>query len=288
MIRFLGGRHAAPFLLLLPAALLFGVFFVMPFVTLAINSLYDYGRLTGIIPIFTPKNYLKLWLDEYYLSVIGSTFRLSGLTAVITLIVGYPVALYLSLASPRAKSWVIALVLSPLLISVIVRTFGWAIIVGKNGLIDNIFLALGVQDMHCLHTEAAVIVGLVNVLTPFVVLSVATSLQSIDPAVPLAAASLGAGPFRVLWRVILPLSLPGILAGALIVFGLASATFVTPAVLGGAQFKVLSTLMYQQAIILQNWPFAAAIAVTLTLIVLVGQGLQTGLAERSRYGAVLR
>ena len=274
-------RALTPALLLAPAIFLFLLFFVAPFITLGINSFYDYGRMTGIIEVFTLKNYQRLWLDEYYLAIIGRTFRLSGTVAVITLLVGYPVALYLLVASARARSFVIALILSPLLISVIVRTFGWAVILGKNGLLESAFDVIGIPGMAFLHTEAAVVVGLVNVLTPFVVLAVATSLQAMDPALPLAAASLGASPLRVLWRVILPLSLPGITAGLLIVFGLASASFVTPAVLGGAQFKVLSVVMYQQAIVLQNWPFAAAIAVTLLVIVLIVQGVQGGISERS-------
>jgi putative spermidine/putrescine transport system permease protein len=287
-MKFLSPSRIRPYALIGPALLLFVVFFVTPLITLIINSFHDYNRITGIVPGLTTKNYLKLWLDSYYLGIIGATFRLSGLTALIALLVGYPVGLYLTVASSRARGWVIAMVLSPLLVSVIVRTFGWAIIIGKNGLIERLFAAIGIPGADFLHTEGAVILGLEGVLLPFVVLSVATSLQAIDPAVPLAAASLGAGPFRVLWRVILPLSLPGIVSGTLIVFGLASATFVTPAVLGGAQFKVLSTLMYQQAMVLQNWPFAAAIAVTLTLIVLAGQMLQSKAAERSRYGAMLR
>jgi len=254
-------------------------------VTLGLNSFYDYGRMTGIIEIFTLKNYQRLWFDSYYLAIIGRTFRLAGITAIITLLVGYPVALYLTIASARAKSWVIALILSPLLISVIVRTFGWAIVLGKNGLLEQFFSGFGIADIHFLHTEAAIVVGLVNVLTPFVVLAVATSLQAMDQAVPLAATSLGAGPWQVFRRILLPLSLPGITAGLLITFGLASASFVTPAVLGGSQYKVLSVIMYQQAIVLQNWPFAAAIAVTLTLIVLVVQGLQTRFAERADYRA---
>jgi putative spermidine/putrescine transport system permease protein len=276
------GRSLVPFLLLLPAGLLFLVFFVGPFVTLGINSFYGYGRLTGIVPVFTWKNYQAIWFDSYYLAVIGRTFRLSALTAMFAMAVGYPVALYLNVASPRIKGWVIALVLSPLLISVIVRTFGWAIILGTNGLLESALAAIGIPGAAILHTEAAVIIGLVNVLTPFVVLSVAASLQAIDPQVPFAAASLGAPPLRVLLRVVLPLSLPGVLSGLLIVFSLASATFVTPAVLGGAQYKVLSTIMFQQAIVLQNWPFAAAIAVTLVLIVLVVLGVQTRLAERGQ------
>ncbi len=274
-------RAVTPALLLAPGTLLFLAFFVAPFITLGINSFYDYGRISGIIEVFTVKNYQRLWLDDYYLGIIGRTFRLSGTVALMTLLVGYPVALYLLVASARAKSFVIALILSPLLISVIVRTFGWVVILGKNGLLENAFAAIGIPDMAFLHTEAAVVVGLVNVLAPFMVLAVVTSLQAMDPALPLAAASLGASPLRILWKVILPLSLPGITAGLLIVFGLASASFVTPAVLGGAQFKVLSVVMYQQAIVLQNWPFAAAIAVTLLVIVLIVQVLQAGISERS-------
>jgi len=274
------GRPLAPLLLVGPAALLFLAFFVAPLVTLAINSFYDYSRMRGIIEVFTLKNYQRLWLDEYYLAIIGRTFRLSGTVSLVTLLVGYPIALYLIVATPRAKSIVIAMILSPLLVSVIVRTFGWAVIMGKNGLVEQAFAAIGIPDMAFLHTEAAVVVGLVNVLTPFMVLAIATSLQSMDPAVPLAATSLGAGPWDLLRRVLLPLSLPGITAGLLIVFGLSSASFVTPAVLGGSQFKVLSVIMYQQAVVLQNWPFAAAVAVTLMVIVLVVQGIQHRISER--------
>jgi putative spermidine/putrescine transport system permease protein len=175
-----------------------------------------------------------------------------------------------------------------LLVSVIVRTFGWVMIIGPKGLLQSLLGLVGVDGVHFLHTEAAVVVGLVNVLMPFVVLAVVTSLQSIDPAVPFAAASLGAGPWRVFFKVILPLSLPGLLTGALIAFSLASSTFVTPAVLGGSQYKVLSTIMYQQALILQNWPFAAAVAITLVLIVFVAVTLQTTVAERGRFRAVFQ
>lgn len=286
--RMSASRLSVPYLLVLPATVVFAIFFIAPLVTLTINSFYDYGRLTGIVHVFTLKNYQRIWLDSFYLEVVGRTLRLASLTAVITILVGYPVAIYLTLASARVRGIIIFLVLSPLLVSVIVRTFGWVMIIGPNGLLQSILSALGVDGVHFLHTEAAVIVGLVNVLMPFVVLAVVTALQSIDPAVPFAAASLGAGPWRVFFKVILPLSLPGLLAGLLIVFSLASSTFVTPAVLGGSQFKVLSTIMYQQALILQNWPFAAAVAVTLVLIVLVAVTLQTTLVERGRFRAMFQ
>jgi putative spermidine/putrescine transport system permease protein len=281
-------RASIPYLLVLPATAVFAVFFIAPLITLTINSFYDYGRLTGIVHVFTLKNYQRILLDGFYLEIVWRTIRLASVTALITLLVGYPVAIYLTLASARARGIIIFLVLSPLLISVIVRTFGWVMIIGPNGLIQSLLAGIGIQGAHFLHTEAAVIVGLVNVLTPFVVLAVVTALQAIDPAVPLAASSLGASPWRVFLKVILPLSLPGLLAGLLIVFSLASSTFVTPAVLGGSQYKVLSTIMYQQALILQNWPFAAAVAITLVVIVLIAVTLQTQLIERGRFRAVFQ
>jgi putative spermidine/putrescine transport system permease protein len=169
---------------------------------------------------------------------------------------------------------------------VIVRTFGWRIILGPNGLLHSIFSAAGLEGGVLLHSEGAVIAGLVNLLLPFLVLAVATSLQAIDPAVPRAAASLGAGPWRVFRLVIFPLSLPGVIAGLLIVFSLASSSFVTPALLGGADFKVMSTMIYQQALILQNWPLAAAFAVVLVLTVFLVLFAQTRVIEGGRYRTV--
>ena len=281
-------RATVPYLLVLPASIVFAVFFIAPLITLTINSFYDYGRLTGIVHVFTLKNYQRIWLDSFYLEVIGRTLRLASITAIATIIIGYPVALYLTVATARVRAVVVFLVLSPLLISVIVRTFGWVMIIGPNGLLASFLSVFGIEGVHFLHTEAAVVVGLVNVLLPFVVLAVVTALQTIDPAVPFAASSLGASPWRVFFNVTLPLSLPGLLAGLLIVFSLSSSTFVTPAVLGGSQYKVLSTIMYQQALILQNWPFAAAVAVTLVLIVLIAVTVQTQLIERGRFRAVFQ
>ena len=273
-------------LLLLPAVVLFVVFFVLPLSVLAINSFYDYSRLTGIVPTFTLKNYNRILGDTFYLEMIGRTLRLAFLTSCVTLIIGYPIALYLTIASPRQRAWIILFILSPLLVSVIVRTFGWLIILGPNGLIHSMVGSLGFGGGVILHTETAVIAGLANVLLPFLVLSVATSLQAIDPAVPLAASSLGAGPWRVFRLITVPLSLPGIIAGLLIVFSLASSSFVTPALLGGSDYKLMSTMIYQQALILQNWPLAAAFAVVLVLVVFLVLLIQTRAIEGGRYRVV--
>lgn len=279
-------RVSLPLVLLLPAGVLFVVFFLVPLGVLAVNSFHDYSRLTGIIPDFTLKNYVRILSDSFYLEMAVRTLRLAFATSIVTLVVGYPIALYLTVATPRQRAWIILFVLSPLLVSVIVRTFGWLILLGSNGLVDNALQALGIEGGTLLHTEGAVVAGLVNVLLPFLVLSVATSLQAIDPAVPLAAASLGASPWRVFRTVTVPLSLPGVLSGLLIVFSLASSSFVTPALLGGSNYKVLSTMVYQQAMVLQNWPFAAAFAVALVLIVFVVLAVQRRLLEGGKYGIV--
>jgi putative spermidine/putrescine transport system permease protein len=275
-------------MLLIPATLFFVIFFVGPVILLTINSFYGYSRMTGMGDVLTLDNYRRLLLDPYYLSIIWLTLRVAFVSALVTVIVGYPVALYLTISSRRVRAWIIFFVLAPLMISVIIRTFGWVIIIGPNGLLDHLFASLGLGQGSFLHTDAAVIVGLVNVLLPFVVLAVATSLQSIDPAIPLAASSLGASPVSNFIRVMLPLSMPGVVAGFLIVFSLAASSFITPAVLGGARYKVLSTVMYQQAMILQNWPFAGAIAVVLIVTIFMLTTLQSKILERDRFGAVSR
>jgi putative spermidine/putrescine transport system permease protein len=279
-------RLPVPLILLMPALALFLVFFVLPLGVLLVNSLHDYSRLTGIVPTFTLKNYERTLWDTFHLEIILRTLRLAFLTSAATLIIGYPIALYLTVASSRQRAWIILLILSPLLVSVIVRTFGWLIILGPNGLVDSLFSVFGLENGGLLHSEGAVIAGLANVLLPFLVLAVATSLQAIDPAIPQAAASLGSGPWRVFRLVVFPLSLPGVIAGLLIVFSLASSSFVTPALLGGADYKVMSTMIYQQALILQNWPFAAAFAVVLVLVVFLILFVQTRMIEGGRYRVV--
>jgi putative spermidine/putrescine transport system permease protein len=281
-------RYCTPFLLILPGLAVFALFFLLPLALLVLNSFYGYSRLTGIIPTITPQNYSRILSDSFYLAILLRTVRLACLTSIAVAIVGYPVALYLSIAPALLRGWIILFILSPLLVSVIVRTFGWLIILGPNGLLPSVFDLFGLPGSGVLlHTEAGVVIGLVNVLLPFFVLSVATSLQAIDPAVPLAAASLGASPWRVFFKVTLPLSLPGVLSGLLIVFSLASSSFVTPALLGGAANKVLSTVLYEQALVLQNWPFAAALAVLLVIVVLAILLVQNALFQRGRYAVVL-
>jgi ABC-type spermidine/putrescine transport system permease subunit I len=138
-------QFPVPLLLLLPALVLFLVFFVLPLGVLVVNSFHDYSRLTGIVPTFTFKNYSRIVGDGFYLEIVVRTLRLAFLTSCVTLIIGYPIALYLTIASARQRAWIILFILSPLLVSVIVRTFGWLIILGPNGLIQNMIAPLGLR-----------------------------------------------------------------------------------------------------------------------------------------------
>jgi putative spermidine/putrescine transport system permease protein len=174
---------------------------------------------------------------------------------------------------------------APLLISVIARTFGWIVVLGPNGLANALFHALGLvtDPVPLLFTEAAIVVGLVHVLLPYMVLSIAASLEAIDGSLVRAARSLGASPRVAFLRVTLPLSLHGLIAGSLIVFALSSASFVTPAILGGSQLKVTSSLVYQQTLVLFNWPFGGAIAMimlALTSILIASASLRFGARSR--------
>jgi len=166
------------------------------------------------------------------------------------------------------RSLCLVMVLGPLLISVVVRTLGWSILLGREGLINTLLLKLGIVDhpLQMIFTFGAVTIAMVHVLVPLMVLSVWTSLTRLDPAVNQAARSLGAGRFKVMWRVVLPQITPGILSGSLIVFALTASAFATPALIGGRRLKVVATTAYDEFLGTLNWPLGAAIAMVLLLI----------------------
>ena len=268
--------------LILPGLVLFAVFFVWPLALLAESSLHAYSRLSGPLPGWRAVNYLRIFGDDYQRDAMLRTLRLGVATCGLDLLLAYPVALYLHIAPARQKAWIILCILAPLMVSVIVRSFGWLILLGPNGLLDTTARLLGLGGLVILHSELAVVIGLANVLLPFLVLSIATSLQAMDPNVPLAASSLGANSWRVFRKVLLPLTLPGMVSGLLIIFSLACSSFVTPALLGGGDNSVMSMVVYQQAMVLQNWPLASAVAAVLVAMVLLIILLQARLTGRAQ------
>jgi len=175
------------------------------------------------------------------------------------------------------------IVLGPLLISVVVRTLGWAVLLGNEGVINKSLMALGLisEPIRMMFTFTGVVVALVHVLVPFMVLAVWASLQKLDPATEQAAESLGAGLPTVLARIVLPQVIPGVLSGGLIVFALSASAFATPAIIGGRRLKVVPTTIYDEFLGNLNWPLGAALAVVLVAIVLaVSLGLNAYVERR--------
>lgn len=266
--------------LLAPALLASAVLFVAPLVYLVVDSFRAFSLTTGVGG-FTWRNYERLLTDGYYLGVLADTFRLAGIASALCLLLGYPLALMLRDAPARLKGLLVIAVIAPLLVSVVVRTFGWVVILGEFGLINRALQALGVtagfaRETH-LFTESTVLVGLVHVYLPFMVLALYSALQKQQPQLVRAARNLGASPLRAFLLVTFPLSLPGIVAGTTTVFALAAGAYVTVAVLGGSKVMSMPVLAYQQSIGLTNWQLGAAIGVVL----LVGTTLILQLFQRS-------
>lgn len=253
-------------LLLVPALLFYAALFVWPLVLSTWGSFAPAGQLSL-------ETYAHFFGDEFYRSVLWRSMRISAITTLMTLIIGYPIAVYLSQNWRKGRSLVVFLVIAPMFVSAVVRSYGWIIILGPNGILSSLMNSIGIPMGHLLYSEAGVIIALTHVFLPFMVIALVGSLQQIDPSLARAAQILGANGVSVFLRVILPLTLPGISAGSVIVFCLAASGFVTPALVGGAAVPVMPYLVYKEGLLVLNWPFASAVA----LILLVATALVTAI-----------
>jgi putative spermidine/putrescine transport system permease protein len=256
---------AAWFLLAGIPLLVFLVFYGLPVLQLFRTSLDRFDPNQGIVPALQPGWYAKFLTDEYYLSILWRTVRLSLLTTAAAAILGYPVALYLVSSRGWRQTLLLIVLVLPLVTSVIVVSYGWLILLGQNGLANRTLLALGLTErpLKLMYSETGILVALVQVQLVFMVLSLAAALRGVDANLTRAARSLGAGAWRAFWLVVFPLSLPGLRTGALLVFSLSMSAYGIPALIGGPRVKVLSFLIYEQSTALLNWPFAATMAVIL-------------------------
>jgi len=259
----------APWLIVAPALVVFVVFFAVPLLIMLANSVQKIDPATyQTVDRFTLYQYGRFLFDEYYVGVLLRTLRIGALTTLACLVAAYPVAIYMTKAGVRERNLLTLIIISPLLVSVVVLCFGWMIIVAPTGLVNFVLMKIGIIDspLQLKYTEASVIAGLAHVYFPFMALGVYNSIQNIDPEFVRAARILGAGPMRIFWHITFPLSMPGALAGSLIVFALSISSFVTPMFLGGSWVKVVAYFIWEQNMILIDWPFGAAIAVILLLV----------------------
>jgi putative spermidine/putrescine transport system permease protein len=262
-------RARRQWLLLIAVPLLvFGVFYCAPIANLLRLSFAVADAPAGGSYLPRLDLYTKLLGDEYFLEIVWRTVRLSVLTTLACAVFCYPVSLVVAQSKGWAQTCLFIVLLMPLMTSVTVTTYGWLILLGQSGFINAVLVGLGLLDrpQRLLQNETAIVVGLTQVLSVFMVLSVAAALQSVDPNHMRAARSLGASPWSAFWRIVFPQSLPGLRTGSLLVFSLSMSAYATPGVLGGPRLKFVSFLIYQQAMQLLDWPRAASMAVLLLVV----------------------
>lgn len=261
-------------------ALLF-VFFVLPYGEMVAMSFRAPASGAPYGDAWTVANYAKAIGDPFFMTVLLRTLGIGVLITVLTLVLSYPIALHLSRVSDRWHVLFYAFVVSPLLVGVLVRNFGWMIVVSFEGPLNQVLLALGLIDrpLRLLFNLPIVVVALVHVFVPFMVLPIANAMRAVEPALYDASASLGATTWETFRRVTLPLSLPGVLAGVILVFVLSISAFVTPVLLGGQTIMMMSLLVIQQFIGVFAWPFGAALAMTLSVTTIAAIAVLTVLAR---------
>jgi putative spermidine/putrescine transport system permease protein len=279
-----------PYALLTPGLLLFIGTVLIPIVMTVLLSFHDWGQYKGIDPVFILKNWREVVEDDYFHEMFWRTFRIAVLVTVLTAVFGAPEAYILNRMGHPWKGIFLLVILGPLLISVVARTLGWALLFGgETGIVNKALMSAGLiaRPLPFMFTETGIVVALTHVLMPFMVLSVWAALQRLDPQVENAAISLGASPVKVLTRVVLPQVMPGVLSGGIIVFALAASAFATPAIIGGRRLKVAATLAYDEFLNTLNWPLGAAVAILLLVglaVIIVGANR---IVER-RYAEVFR
>jgi putative spermidine/putrescine transport system permease protein len=269
--------------LLAPALVLLAVAFVVPVAMLVPTSVRPYVPLVGITSGFTARHYVKLVTDSYYLEIIGRTLALGLTVTCSTLIIGYPLAFFLARTTSRWRNWLTILVVFPLLLNLVVRTFGWIALLAQNGLVNQALQALGLVEspVKLLFNFAGLLIGLTHIFLPFMVLVLIGAIQNIPRDVEDAARVLGASWGSAFLRVTLPLSAPGILSGSILVFVLTISALVTPRLLGGPTYQVMSTLIYDEFLSRLNWPAGSAQSLLLTVMVLALVYLSGRLARRT-------
>jgi putative spermidine/putrescine transport system permease protein len=284
--RLLTRSQVAGLLLLLPAAGFLLAFFVIPALTLFAYSVLT-QRADGVVMLpLTLSHFQHFFGTTLYTHVLLSTLRMAAITAMLAALLGYPVALVMVRSNALVMRIMTIVVIAPLIVSVVVRTYGWELLLAnsRTGVVNWILLSLGIirQPIAILYTETAVIIGSLHVFLPMMVLPLASALAKINPELQDAAATLGAPSWRVFWRVSLPLSLPGLAVGFTLVFSLTASSYVTPAILGGTGAQMLGNLIEQQIAAVYDWPFGATVAVVLVATVLAINAASTWFFERRR------
>ena len=251
-----------------PLGLTYLIFFAAPFAILLGVSLYSDSEQT----VLGFGSWTKFYTDAFYLKVIYDTLKLGVFAVVATTFLAYPLALVFRASSPRIQRVLIFVILMPLLTSVVIRTFAWIVILAREGVINQTLMTLGITatPLNLLQTELGLVIALTQIEMPLMLLPLLTIMNQMDQNLVDASRALGSSKWRTFFRVILPLTLPGWIAGATLVFASATTAFISQSVIGGARLVYLPALIWQQSMVVYNWPFAAVASLTLLFTVLSG------------------
>jgi putative spermidine/putrescine transport system permease protein len=266
------GRSLTLVLPLLPGLAMLAIFFMLPLSAMLLLGVLTGSPLAGEPVALTLQHYHQALFDSFYLRNLYVTFKLGFVTTLLTLILGYPLAYQLArIRRPRVKTLWLVLILSPMLVGLVNRTYAWMAILSDNGLINSLLRSAGITQgtVPLMYNELGVIIALVHIFLPFMVLTVSGVIATVDPALEEAARNLGASKWRAFVHVTLPLSIPGVVAGSLLVFSLAISSYVTPILMGGFRVITLPIQIYEQVAALFNFPLAAAMGGVLLAISLV-------------------
>jgi len=254
--------------LAVPITFLYATFLILPLGFFLAVGFFKYDAFALYLPRVTAENFYRLVSDSYYRAIILLTLKLAALTTLFSLLLGYPMAYFLSRTQTVWRGVLMFLVVAPLTTGVIVRTYGWIVLFGAEGMINSILLWTGLVQapLQILNTQTAVVVALVHILLPYMIFPLFSSLSGQDPSLEGAASTLGAGRARTFFEVTLPLSKPGILMGSVLVFTLSAGSVVTPALLGGKNVQMMGQSVYELVLHTLNWPLGSALASILVLL----------------------
>lgn len=256
-------------LLGLPALITVGLFVVLPYGEIILMSFRTPSTMAMYGPGFTLINYYRILSDSLYLGMLFDTFWLAAISTLFCLLLGYPVAFHLARTRTPWRGLLYAFVLSPLLTGIVIRCFGWIVLLSNTGLVNGLLGYVGLGPYRLMYNQVGVVIAMVHVFLPFMILPIMNAVQGIDPRFEEAARTMGASRWKVFRHVLLPMSLPGIQSGVILVFVLSASAFVIPVLLGGGQVQTLTTVMVQQLMGSLLWPFGAALALVLAVTITI-------------------
>ncbi|MEG0308581.1 MAG: ABC transporter permease [Clostridium sp.] len=259
------------------------LFIVVP---LLLIIFFSFTENTGGSVKFSLANFQRL-MDPVYIKVFFRSINLALQSTVICLLLGYPIAYIISKMPSHRRGILIMLFILPMWMNFLLRTYAWLAILGKNGLLNNLFSMIGLNGVDILYTNTAVLLGMVYNFLPFMVLPIYTSLLKMDQDLINAAYDLGAGKVRAFTKVVFPLSLPGVISGITMVFMPAVSTFVISQLLGGGKYMLIGNLIEQQFTTVGDWNFGSAVSILMMILILISMGLTSKFSDKDEKGGGL-